>query len=112
KYERDRGDTDPQPPGALPEMVIDHRRCDAKSEANSKPDRLMFEKKVRIAMTVLGKSAGAEKHHDADDEQSQHRNKQEVSAFPIHETTGSFSLVCPGSKVFARSLICAGHRCD
>jgi hypothetical protein len=44
----------------------------------------VLEEKVRVAMAVLRKSAGAEKHHDADDEQSQDRYKKEVSAFSVH----------------------------
>ena len=73
KDQRDGGDGQPDPPSPLPEMVIDHSARDANREAYSKPKRLMFEKKVRVAMTVLRKSAGAEKHYDADDEQSEHR---------------------------------------
>ena len=84
KYERDRCDPKPQPPGPLPKMVIDQCCRDANSEPDSEPDRLVLEEKVRVAMAVLRKSAGAEKHHDADDEESQHRNEQEVSAFSIH----------------------------
>ena len=112
KYERDRCNAEPNPPRALPEMVIDQRRRDANSEAHSKPERLVLEKKVGVAMAILGKSAGAEKHHDADDEQPKHRNEQEVSASPIHDITGSFSMFSRESKAFVRSSICAGRRCD
>ena len=84
KYERDRSDTQPNPPGSLPEVIINQGRSDTNDQTNSEPNRLVFEEKVRVAMAVFGKSAGAEKHHDADDEQSQHRNEQEVSAFSVH----------------------------
>src|SRR5205823_3479525 len=82
RNERDRGNGDPKPPGPLPEMVIDQRGRDADNQTNSQPERLAFEEKISVAVAVAGKSAGAEKHHDADDEQSQHRNEEEVSAFP------------------------------
>ena len=65
-------------------MVIDQRRRDADSEPDSKPDRLVFKKKIRIAVAVFRESAGAEKHYDADDEEPKHRNKKEVSTFPVH----------------------------
>src|SRR5437868_5473900 len=88
--EHDRGDTDPQPPSALPEMVIDQRRRSAGSEPHSEPRRFVLEEKIRLVMAVLRKSAGAKKHHDADVEQSQHRNKGELIAFPIHLPTRPF----------------------
>ena len=36
-------------------------------------------------MTVLGKSAGTEKHDNADDEQSQHRKEKNIGAFTMHD---------------------------
>src|SRR5205807_686638 len=112
KQQRHGCDPDPNPPGSLPEMVIDQRRRDADSEPDSKPDRLVFKKKIRIAVAVFRESASAEKHYDADDEEPKHRNKKEVSAFPVHYITGSSLTFFPGAKAFVRSLIYAGRRCD
>src|SRR5262249_43694883 len=79
--QRGCGHADPNPPRALPEMVIDQRSRDAKHETDAEPDRLAFEEEQRVAVTIAGKSARAEKHYDADDQEAQHRNEQEVSAF-------------------------------
>src|SRR5207244_8327711 len=74
KYKRDRCDAEPNPPRALPEMVIHQRRRDANSEAHSKPERLVLEKKVGVDMAILGKSVVAEKHHDVVYDQPKHRD--------------------------------------
>ena len=45
-------------------------------------------------MAIAGKSAGAEKHDDPDDQKSEDRQKQKVSAFATHGADDySFFLV-------------------
>src|SRR5947207_9493513 len=73
KGERNRGHAQPDPPGALPKMVIDQRGGDADGQTNTEPDGLAFQEKQCVAVAIAGKSARAEKHHDADDQKSQHR---------------------------------------
>jgi hypothetical protein len=56
----------------LPELVI-HERCNnARDQPNPDPNRLAFNEKIDVAMAVARVGARAEKHHDANDEQSQH----------------------------------------
>src|SRR5438105_15280319 len=67
RHQRYQCDTEPNPPRPLPKMVIDQRGGNANNQTDAEPDRLSFEKEQRVAVAVSCKSAGAEKHHDADD---------------------------------------------
>jgi hypothetical protein len=65
-------------------MVIDKRIGAANRETNPKPERLTFEEKISIAVTLARKCARAKERNDADDEQAQHSEEQNVSAFTMH----------------------------
>jgi hypothetical protein len=72
KDQGDECDAKPQPPGALPKMVIHHRSQGAGNQPNSEPEPLALDKKVNVTVTVVGKGACAKKHHDTDDKQAEH----------------------------------------
>src|SRR4030095_12946086 len=78
------GEGKPNPPGALPEMVIDQRRHGAGDQTQTEPESVPAEEIINIVMTVLRKGAGAKKNHDADSEEAKDREKQNVSDLPAH----------------------------
>ena len=84
KHERDYGQTEPEPPGALPEMIVDQGRESTDSQSDSEPNSLAFDEKIDVAVTIAGKSAGAEKHDDADHEHDEHGHEHEICAFAMH----------------------------
>jgi len=67
-----------------PKVVIDERSKRASHESSPEPDRLSPDKEINIAVAVPGKRASAKKHDDADDQQSQHREKENIRAFTMH----------------------------
>ena len=69
-------------------MVVDQRNQGAYGKANSEPNRLSFNEKIDIAMTVSRKRARAKKHDDTDHQQPQHRQKEDVSALTVHNQLG------------------------
>ena len=81
----DKRERKPNPPGALPEMVIDQRRDGAGDQTQPEPEGVPAEEIIDIVMAVFRKSAGAEKNHDADGEQAEDSEKQDVGALPMHE---------------------------
>ena len=84
KGQSSEGEKEPQPPGVIPEMVIDQCGTDQNRDPNSKPESLAFDEKVHIAVGITCKSAGAEQHDDSDDEHGQHRQKKEICALALH----------------------------
>src|ERR1043166_3259124 len=84
KGQRNQSECEPEAPRPLPEMVIGERGRTTKHQANAEPDGLAPNKKIDVAMFVLGESARAKKHHDADDEHRQHGQEQNVGALTMH----------------------------
>ena len=84
KRQRDQRQRKPKPPCPLPEVIVDQRseRADYKPDAD--PNRLALDKEINVPMAVTRKCARAEKHDDADDEQSQHSEKKNVCTLTIH----------------------------
>ena len=70
-------ETKPDPPGALPKMVIDQRarRCRRRSRRRARPPA--FHEKVDVAMAVARERARAEKHDDADDQHARAQRETE-----------------------------------
>ena len=58
----DEREPEPDPPGSLPEMVIDQRRGCANDETNPQPERLAFHEKIHVAVTVPREGARAKEH--------------------------------------------------
>jgi len=56
----------------LPELIIHERRKNACDKSDPNPNRLASNEKINIAMAIACVGARAKKHHDANDEQSQH----------------------------------------
>jgi hypothetical protein len=52
----------------LPEVIVDERSQNAEEKSNPKPNRLPPDEEIDVSMAAARKRAGAEKHHDADDE--------------------------------------------
>ena len=80
----------PKPPGALPKMVVDERRNHAGRQSNPEPNGLPLDEKINVAVCVPGKSAGTEKHHNADDEHCEHSQKKKMCAFSVHQPFFAF----------------------
>ena len=85
KRQHHRRNRKPNPPGALPEMVVHHRGYGADDEPHPKPRRLAFDEKINIAMRIARESARAKQHNDADHEHQQHRDEHDVGAFAMHQ---------------------------
>ena len=75
-------------------MIIDQRGKDADHESNPEPNRLPFDEKINVSMAVTRKRARAEKHDDADDEQSQHGEKKDIGALTMHKSGRAPLLHC------------------
>src|SRR5690348_7257143 len=75
---------EPKPPCPLPKMVIDQCGENTEYQADTDPNRLTFDEEINVSMAVTGECACAEKHHDADDQQSEHREKKNVGALTMH----------------------------
>ena len=113
KRQPDEREGKPDPPGALPEMVIDQGRGGAGGKANPEPHGVAAEEIIDVVMAVFREGAGAEKNHDADREQAEDSEKQDVGALALHRAVSAFvSLIwlCwsvgRGCGVFVRSVIC------
>src|SRR5205085_4410115 len=103
KHQGRHRNTKPDPPCPLPKMVIDQRGGDANNQTDAEPNRLPFQKEQRVAVAVPRESACTEKHHNADDQKSQHRNEEKVSAFLVHKIDSYsvfFVFVFSGIKSF------------
>src|SRR5438874_3679403 len=72
-------------------MIIDQRGEDAEYQADANPNRLSFDKEINVAMTITSKCTRAEKHHNANDEQSKHRQEKNVSALTMHGSNVTFA---------------------
>ena len=86
-------------------MIVHQRRKNASHQPEPDPNCLAFDEKVNVAMAVACVRAGAEKHHDADDEQSQHRQKQDVGTLTTHRLNSSLQLGCRVERS-ETSLVC------
>ena len=82
----DKPERKPNPPGALPEMVIDQRRDGAGDQTQPEPEGMPLEEIIDIALAVLRESAGAEKNDDADRQQAEDSEKQDIGALPMHDS--------------------------
>ena len=82
--EGDQGDAKPNPPSALPKMIIQQGCCRTNHQPYGQPKSLTFDKKIDIAMAVACKRARAKKHDNADDKHAKHGDKQDISAFTMH----------------------------
>src|SRR4029077_3538002 len=74
----------PQPPCALPKVIISQRANDADRETNSEPNRLPSDEKIDVSMAVARKRTRAKKHDDPDNEKSQDGEKKDISALTMH----------------------------
>ena len=84
KRESNESQAKPDPPGSLPEMVIDQGRYRADHEADTEPNQLSLHEKIDVAMTVSRERAGAEKHDDADNEHAKNSQEQKIGALAMH----------------------------
>jgi hypothetical protein len=75
----------------LPEVIVDQRSKGAHDKAYPEPDRLPSYEKINISMAVTRKRTRAEKHDNANDEQSQHSKEKDIGAFTMH---GSYTPAC------------------
>jgi hypothetical protein len=75
KRQSAEGEGKPNPPGALPEMIIDQRRNGAGDQTQTEPEGVPAEEIINIVMTVLSKGTGTEKNHDADGEETKDSEK-------------------------------------
>src|SRR5262249_47926378 len=99
--QRNKCNQEPEPPCALPKMVINERSQRAGDESGAKPDSLSPDKEIDIAMAIPGKRTCAEKHDDADNEQTQYRQEEDICAFTGHDQIDvSFANFQAGSKLF------------
>jgi len=71
-------------------MIVNQRRSDARRQSDPKPDGLPFDEKINVTVRIPGKGAGAEKHHDADDQHSEHSQKEKMCAFSMHQPFFAF----------------------
>ena len=74
----------PDPPRPQPKVVIDEGGKDAGHQAHPEPERLAFNEKVNVVVTITRERARAEKHNDADYQHAEHSEKQDVSALAVH----------------------------
>ena len=81
-----QGEREPDPPGALPEMVIDQGGDAAGNHPDPEPERVPAEEIINVVVTVSRESAGAEKDHDADGKQAEDSEKQDVGALAMHQS--------------------------
>ena len=103
--QRNKCNQEPEPPCALPKVVINKSGERASHKSGPEPNRLPPDKEINIAVAVPGKRTCAEKHDDADDEQPQHREEQDIRAFTRHGQMGvSFANFQAGSKSFFTRL--------
>src|SRR5437868_6658709 len=106
--ERAQGKGKPKPPGALPKMIVNQRCSHARRQAEPEPDSLPFNKKINVPVGIPGEGAGAEKHHDADDEHSEHSQKKKMCAFPMHQPffafLGGMISFCPTFSLRGSSM--------
>jgi hypothetical protein len=65
----------------LPEVIVDQRSKRACDQPNSEPNRLSFYEEINVSMAVVGKRTRAEKHDNADDQQSQDSQEKNVGTF-------------------------------
>src|SRR6266542_5143027 len=80
----DKRERKPKPPCPLPEVIVNQRSKRADDKAYPEPDRLPSYEKINVSMTVARKRTCAEKHDNANDEQSQHSKKKDIGAFTMH----------------------------
>jgi hypothetical protein len=79
-------------------MVIDERGDGAGDQTDAEPKGVFANVEINVAVTVSGKSAGAEKDHDANGEQSQDSKKEEIGALAMHsdlEVVAACNLIGP-----------------
>ena len=82
-------------------------------ETDPEPERLAFDEKINVAVTVARECAGAEKHDDADDQHRQHSEKQKISALAMHqfrEAMAPTENCVRAHLLFARSSSLFGFR--
>ena len=84
KDESNQRNRKPNVPRALPKMVIDQCPRDASRQTNPEPHGVFTHVKINVALAVAGESAGTEKDHNPDREQSEDSEKQDVGALPVH----------------------------
>ena len=80
----DKRQREPQPPCALPKVIINHRGKDADCKPNPEPNRLPFDEKINVSMTVARKRARAKEHDNPDNEKSQHSEEKDIGALTMH----------------------------
>ena len=84
KQQSDQRQRKPQPPRALPKVIVNERRKDADRKANSEPNRLPPNEKIDVSVTVPRKRTRAEEHDNSDNEKSQHSEKKDIGALTMH----------------------------
>src|SRR5262249_13379636 len=105
KREGSQRECEPEPPCFLPEMIIYQRGKNARHQSNPNPNCLAFNEKINVAMAIACVCACAEKHHNANDKQSQHCQKKYVSAFTMHEISNAYrglGMLDPGGTTFRK----------
>lgn len=112
KREHSDGESEPEPPGPLPEMIIKERAEGTDPESHAQPDDLAFNEKINVAVAVPRERARAEKHHDPDDQHAENSQKQKVSALAMHlscvaEAVALAQTAAAGNATsLANSLVC------
>jgi hypothetical protein len=80
------GERKPDPPGALPEMVVDQGGNAAGNHPQSKPERVSAQEIVNVVVTVSREGAGAEQDHNSNGKQTENSEKQDVRALAMHQS--------------------------
>ena len=74
----------PQPPCALPNVIVNERGKNADRKTNSEPNSLPPDEKINVSMTVARKSACAKEHDNPDNKKSKHSEKKDIGALTMH----------------------------
>ena len=81
---QESGSGEPDPPGALPPVIIHHGCDNANAGSDNHPKGLAFDKVEHVAAAVLCKGTGAEEHDDADGDKAKHADQQDIDGVTIH----------------------------
>src|SRR5262249_47864504 len=84
KGQSHHGEAKPQPPSALPKVIVNERSKDADGKANSEPNGLPSDEKIDVSMTVARKSTCAKEHDNPDNKKSQHGEKKDIGTLTMH----------------------------
>jgi hypothetical protein len=83
KDEQQHGEAEPDKPGLLEVMVVEHRREHAADNPDAEIHRLPLHEIARVAMAFRRKRRGAREHHKAEHDQAKHRQHEQVDAVSV-----------------------------